>query len=175
MKTLYTVAYPSVSDASRDLIEVFRSQHDKHFRAIAPHFTLVFGCNAVAESEYLDHVMCVAARTKQIRFHCKYAMLGADDNSKTAYVFIVPDEGYSALSLLHDGLYAGCLAPHLRLDLPYTPHITIGAMNNRSATKALCDELNAQGVDVEGSITSIHVGSLTDGGFEHCGEFALRV
>jgi 2'-5' RNA ligase len=174
MKHLYTVAYPLISDANRDLIEVFRSMHDPQRGVIAPHFTLMFGCNAVSEQEYLAHVALVAAQTRQIRFHCKYAMLGAGDDGETAHIFLVPDKGHSALSLLHDALYTGCLSPHLRLDLPYTPHITVGALKNRAHAKALCDELNGRRVDIEGLISTIHVGSLTDGVFGHHGAYALR-
>jgi hypothetical protein len=45
-------------------------------------------------------------------------MPGADDEDETAYVFSVPDEGFSAVSILHDRLYTGILAPFLRLDIP---------------------------------------------------------
>jgi hypothetical protein len=63
------------------------------------------------------------------------AMLGAEDGAETPYVFPVPDEGYSALSLLHDRLYSGPLVRCLRLDLMYVPHITIGTCAGRYEAK----------------------------------------
>jgi hypothetical protein len=59
-------------------------------------------------------------------------MLGADESG--SYVFLVPDEGSGALSLLHDRLYSGLLAS-LRIDLPYVPHITIGRCSERQKAK----------------------------------------
>ena len=50
---------------------------------------------------------------------------GADEDRDTAFVFLVPDEGHARISLLHDRLYRGRLAPYLRLDVPFTPHINI--------------------------------------------------
>ena len=90
-------------------------------------------------------------------------MLGADDFDDTAYVFLVPDEGYSGISLLHDRLYTGVLQPFLKLDVPFVPHITIGTMKNRVAAKALCDKLNRHGVRIEGSLRALTIGALEDG------------
>jgi 2'-5' RNA ligase len=84
-------------------------------------------------------------------------MLGADDADETAYVFLVPDEGFAAISLMHDRLYSGPLEPFLRLDLPYVPHITIGSTRDRQAAKALCDRLNREGVHVQGSVGAFTV------------------
>ncbi len=89
-------------------------------------------------------------------------MLGADDFADSAYVFLVPDEGYAGISLLHDGLYTGLLQPFLRLEVPFIPHITIGTLKDRAATKALCDELNREGVLVEGTVRTLTVGALEE-------------
>ena len=40
------------------------------------------------------------------------------------------------------------LAPALRLDIPYVPHITIGSSSNRALMKSLCDELNRGAIDI---------------------------
>jgi hypothetical protein len=90
-------------------------------------------------------------------------MIGADDLEATAYVFLVPDEGYSQLSLLHDRLYTGVLAPHLRLDLPFIPHITIGTLSDRHLAKKLCDALNAQRLSIVGSVDALTVGEFANG------------
>ena len=164
MPPLYTLAYPGVSAADRAFLERFRGEHDLRYRdVVAPHFTLAFGCDAVVEDEYRSHVAAVARRTPGIRFACRYAMLGGDHADDTAYVFLVPDEGFAALSRLHDALYAGPLAPHLRLDIPYVPHVTIGTLADRRRAKQLCDALNEAGVRIEGRIDAICVGALADG------------
>ena len=122
MPPLYTLAYPLLSQADREFIDSYRSEHDAAFRdVVAPHFTMLFGCDQIAESQYKEHVRSVAARSKPVSFVCRYAMVCNDVSNENFYVFLVPDEGYSALSLLHDELYRGPLAPFLRLDAPYVP------------------------------------------------------
>jgi 2'-5' RNA ligase len=175
VRTLYTLAYPMFSEADMSFIEHFRQEHDaRHRDVVAPHVTLAFGCNAVAEVEYLPHVEAVAQGNLSINFSCRYAMLGADDQDQIAYVFLVPDEGYSKLSLLHDRLYTGTLSPHLRLDVPFIPHITIGSLADRPAAKQLCDELNERGVGMIGSVNALTVAALENGKVRNLASFQLR-
>jgi 2'-5' RNA ligase len=163
MRRLYTVAFPRFSVQEAAFIDAFRAENDARSHAlIDAHLTLVFGCAAVPESDYLAHVQQVAERTGPIPFRCRYAMLGADDETERAYVFLVPDEGHAALSLLHDRLYAGPLADHLRLDLPYTPHITIASSTDRRHAKGLCDALNATSLDIHATVEALSIGSLDE-------------
>jgi hypothetical protein len=174
VRKLYTLAYPSLSDADLKFIQEFRDQHDARYRdVVAPHFTMVFACTSIGEDEYLEHVEGVARRCTFVEFHCRYAMVGADDHDETAYVFLVPDEGYGAVSLLHDQLYTRVLAPYLRLDIPYIPHITIGTLDDRAAAKRLCDDLNNRPVTISGSIDALTVGALDDNKIRNLASFAL--
>lgn len=173
MRTLYTIAPLVIADIDRATIAAFRTRHDPHADVVEPHFTLVFACAAVAEADYLAHVGRAASATPPIAFSCRYAMLGADDGNTDGYVFLVPDEGHAALSRLHDRLYAGPLAPHLRLDLPFTPHVTIGRCRERAQAKALCDELNAGGLRIDGRVEALMVGTVQAGRFEAIARHAL--
>lgn len=173
--TLYTIAYPDCADADLRTIDAWRAAHDPAGHALVrPHFTLVFACNAVDECTYLAHVAAVAARSAAISFHCRYAMLGADAHSPRAHAYLVPDEGHGALSLLHDALYSGPLADQLRLDIPYTPHITVGSFESAAVARHWCAERNRAGVSVPGRVASLWVGEVVQGRFEHRGQFALR-
>lgn len=172
--SLYTVAYPEWNPHDLQTVDTWRADNDPAGHALVrPHFTLVFACNAVDEPAYLAHVAAVAARTAPIAFHCRYAMLGADAHSPSAHAYLVPDEGYSALSLLHDALYTGPLVDQLRLDLPYTPHITAGAFTSAARARQWCIERNLAGVSLGGRIQALWVGQVTEGRFEHLGQFAL--
>jgi hypothetical protein len=162
----YTVAYPVISKKDTEFIRDFRASHDLPYRnVIGAHFTLVFGCDDVEEAEYRRHLEAVAEGFEPIRFCCRYAMLGADAEDDTAYVFLVPDEGHSAISLLHDRLYTGPLAPYLRLDIPFTPHIGIGTLDQREEAKRLCDGLNESGLEVAGELEAVTLGRIQDGRF----------
>lgn len=160
---LYTVAYLGVDASAQAFIEGVRRQHYPQVDLVAPHFTLVFGCSAVPEAAYLAHVAAIARHAQPIRFHCRHAMPHAGGPDAGAYVFLVPDEGNSAIARLHDRLYTGVLAPHLRLEIPYIPHITIASTSDIAAAKALCDGLNQAGVDNAGQLQSLTVGAVRDG------------
>jgi len=170
---LFTIACLDIPDAQRRFIDEFRQAHDPQAALVPPHFTLVFGCAAVDEATYLAHVESVAQAAAPIRFQCRCAMLGADASAERAFVYLVPDEGHAAITLLHDRLYGGPLASSLRLQLPYTPHVTIGSCADFRQAKAWCDGLNAQGVDVAGTLSALTVGTLRDGSFQVLRSFAM--
>lgn len=172
---LYTVAYPEVDADARQRIDAFRALHDAHARSlIGPHFTLLFACSEVDETAYRWHVQAVVEDTGAIEFCCRYAMLGATHHDETASIYLVPDEGFSQISLLHDRLYRGTMAEHLRLDIPYLPHISIGMPGSGAAAKALCDEWNAAPTEIRGLIRSATVGAVQDGRFKNRATYMMR-
>lgn len=175
MRTLYTLAYPALTVVDRQFLNAFRGMHDQdRAQLVAPHFTLLFGSSALTERDYLQHVQAIAETSTPLRFCCRYAMLGADDQDDTAYVFLVPDEGWSGLSLLHDRLYTGAMTPLLRLDLPFVPHITIGSLKDRSAAKQLCDDLNARGICIEGEVNRLSVVASDGGALNNVASYPLQ-
>lgn len=175
MTTLYTVAYPFLDERDRSWIESFRAVHDtQKQQTIAAHFTLVFGHNSNSHTDYLKHTESIVGVTQAISFCFRYAMLCADLHSDAAYVFLVPDEGYAAISKLHDRLYTGLLASSLRLDFPYIPHITIGVKSTRNEAKQLCDMLNEQHLEIRGVINTVSVGAIKDGAFANVARYQLR-
>jgi len=174
MRRLFTVAFPEWSDTDAAWVDDFRRRHDVAARdLIGPHVTLVFGCSALPLPDYLTHVERASAQAPALTARFRYAMLGADDEQELAYVFLVPDEGHAALSLLHDRLYAGPMAAHLRLDLPYTPHITIGRSTDRRQAKAWCDQLNDAGLDIVARMPTVTVGEIDAGRFVRLADFPL--
>jgi 2'-5' RNA ligase len=171
----YTVAFPDLSKRDAEFIRGFRDSYDVPYRdVIGAHFTLVFGCEEIEEGEYLRHVEAVADQFTPVAFCCRYAMLGADAEDDTAYVFLVPDEGHGAISLLHDELYRGPLAPYLRLDIPFTPHITIATLADRNQAKQLCDDLNASGIEVAGQLKAVTLGKVEGGVFHDVAAVELK-
>ena len=171
---LYTVAYLDISASDRALIDAIRQVHDPQVNAVAPHFTLVFACKAVPQAAYIEHIASLARGTLPIRFHCRYAMLGADNMDDTAHVFLVPDEGNSSISLLHDRLYTGPLAEHMRHEIAYIPHITVASTKDRKMARSLCNSLNSAGVDIQGTLWSLTVGALKEEKLQFISEHRLE-
>lgn len=172
MRKLYTVAFPSLTAASARFLAEIRAQHDRQATVLGPHFTLLFGCDAVDETTYIEHVRAVAAATAAFHVHCEGTLPDSDETS--GYVYLVPDRGRTAVEALHDALYTGPMAPHLRKDRAYIAHITIGHCANAAEAEALSDELNADGIDIAGGIDALVVGCVEHGRFVELARFALR-
>ena len=161
MAQVYCLAYPKLDDTDRVWIEAFRAQNDVPYAKIVPaHVTLMFAMDPARMPAAQDHIAMVAAQTPAISFHCRYAMLGRDHAAPVFHVFLVPDDGNSAISRLHDHLYSGPFADLMRLDIPYIPHITLGTLDQAQKAKDLCDTLNATRLSVRGEVTEITLATL---------------
>jgi 2'-5' RNA ligase len=172
MRKLYTVAFPSLDESDARFIADIRARHDRQVSVLGPHFTLLFGCDQVDEATYVEHVRTIAATTMAFRFAC--IETEPDGDATHGYAYLVPELGRVDVMVLHDLLYTGPMAPHLRKDMHFVAHITIGHAENYDAAVLLCDELNAEGIDITGSIDALVVGSLENGRFVELARFALR-
>jgi 2'-5' RNA ligase len=161
VRTLFTLAYPALGERDMLFIEQVRAAHDAEKRElVAPHFTLVFGSTGVDEAAYLRHVEEVAAKSAPVHFICRRAVLAPDAQESTAHVYLIPEQGFRELSLLHGRLCTGPLAPGLNTDIPFIPHITVGSFTDIGAAQALCDELNLNPISIEGKVEAITVAAL---------------
>jgi 2'-5' RNA ligase len=172
MRKLYTVAFPTLDDADARFIAAIRARHDRMASVLGVHFTLLFGCDGVEESAYIDHVRTIAAATPAFAFRCRDAEPDADDGK--SYVYLVPRLGRDAVTALHDALYTGPLAPFLRKDIDFVAHMTVGHGATLADAERLSDELNADGFDVSGTIDAVVVGCVEHGRFVELARFALR-
>lgn len=157
---LLVVGYPTLEPADYRWIQAFRADHDPQFRIVAPHVTLVFPLDEGLEEELVAHVRQVTKSSPKLSFTLRCATMMPDlssGSSQAAHVFLTPDEGYSALVKLHDRLYTGPLAPYLRLDIPFVPHITVGQTAERETAHRLAGELNAQELAIAGEIARLTV------------------
>lgn len=172
MRKLYTVAFPSLSETDARFIAEIRARHDRQVSVLGPHFTLLYGCERVEEAAYVDHVRSVAATTMAFQFACLETEPDEDDGR--GYVYLVPELGRMDLVTLHDRLYTGPMTPYLRKDKRFVAHITIGHAGDLDAAASLCDELNAEGVDIAGSIDALVVGCVEQGRFVELARIGLR-
>ena len=172
MRKLYTVAFPTLGEDDARFVAAIRARHDRQASILGPHFTLLFGCEALDEARYLEHVRTIAASTAAFPFTCLEAE--SDDDDGRGVVYLVPDLGRGEITALHDRLYTGPMAPHLRQDAHFVAHMTIGHAADGAAAAALCDALQADGADVAGSIDALVVGCVEHGRFVELARFALR-
>lgn len=162
--SLLVLAYPTISAADLRWIEGIRSRHDELYRdLVRAHFTLVFAVSSVDESLLIKHVQQTVADVPPISLVLRCALVVKDVLSEYTHVFLVPDEGFGDVARLHDRLYTGPLTPHLRLDIPYIPHIGVGNSLDPLGCKRLADELNGRDLAIEGRIATIDVVNYENG------------
>jgi 2'-5' RNA ligase len=154
------VAYPQLSDEDATWIQSIRAQHDPNAALIALHFTLVFPTAVEDEQRLRRDIYQQVAGRAPFPFVIRCALPVQDLLSPSTHVFLVPDEGLSQLVRLHDALYAASLRASLRLDIPFIPHITVGAAREPAAAKALADTLNHEGRVIKGAIGSVSLVSF---------------
>ena len=152
---LLVLGYPSISASDSAWIQSIRQQHDPQFELVAPHFTLVFPTDGVEVDEFSHHVRSQIRGQAPIAFEVRCALVVKDALGAATHTFLVPDQGFSDLVKLHDRLYSGILAPHLRLDLPFIPHITIAAAHDPAVCKRVAGEINSQEIIMRGTISAL--------------------
>jgi 2'-5' RNA ligase len=153
---LLVVGFPELAPEDAGWIRSIREQ-DKRlgYSILAPHFTVVFPLSTVSENQLAGHIGKQLAGCRGIEFVLRSSLLVKDDSSDDYYVLLVPDEGFGSIVKLHDKLYRGMLAPALRLDIPFIPHITVGYSADTQACKALVDSINQEEFAIKGKISGL--------------------
>ena len=155
---LLSVAYPTISEADFKHLRAFRELHDlSYVDVIAPHWTMIFpgSSEGIKQATLERRISEVATSNKAIDFVCRYALVYDDDSKDDYYIFLVPDEGFSAISLLHDQLYSGFMRDRLRLDIPFVPHIGLATHKDRDHLYDLATAWNRNGTEIRGSIDAL--------------------
>ncbi len=114
-------------------VEAFRAAHDPLAPALPAHVTLVFPFESTLSAQQLAaHVKRVVARWPQlpVRLERAEVLLGQWVNLRVTL-------GRAAVVELHDRLYRGVLAPFLRHDVRYDPHLTVGRTDDAADSAAL--------------------------------------
>lgn len=162
---LYVAVFPDLK-SNFSWIEEFRTKHDPAAQFIEPHMTLVFPTTALSEAPLIDEISSLVKEFERFRVILRSAIVmpETETSGRHAHVFLVPDEGFSHLVLLHDLLYSGKLKSQLRLDIPFLPHLTVAAGVPPEAAKALTDSLNSKRFVIEFTVEAVSVVNIEDHG-----------
>jgi 2'-5' RNA ligase len=90
------------------------------------------------------------------------------------HVFLVPAEGSVQITALHERLYAGVLKRRLRSDIPFVPHLTVGASPDSGTAERLAEELRAEARPVRGSVSRIDMVNVGTPRVETIASYVLR-
>jgi len=111
--------YPGIEH--RDF-HAFRNKYEPFSSLLPEHLTFVFPVPEILGQEEIEnHILEVCGLWNPFRVH--FCSL---EKSIDHWLFWTIREGNELVIRLHDDLYTGILAPHLREDLPYMPHIGLG-------------------------------------------------
>ena len=130
--------FPQFEGTAR--IEAFRSRHDPAARLIPAHLSLVFPFpTAHTRLQVQTHVRRVVSKWPPIPVTFRRVRMEANE-----FVFLMASRGAASITALHDKLYTRSLAPHLRRDLPYAPHITIARHADYRQLEAALEEAEGE-------------------------------
>ncbi|MGE5095155.1 MAG: 2'-5' RNA ligase family protein [Betaproteobacteria bacterium] len=102
-------------------IEAFRRRHDPAAGLIPAHLSLVFPfATALSRLQVETHVRRIVSHWPPIPVSFRVVRMQANE-----FVFLMASRGAASITGLHDRLYTRSLAPHLRPEFPYEPHITL--------------------------------------------------
>ena len=172
MPKLAVVAYPDLEADDRAWIESVRTLRDPQARRLPAHVTLAFPTE-LATADAARDVSSVAHRSQSITFTLRWARAVRAASGAGGHVFLVPDEGFNQIAALHDDLYLGVFAPSRRADLPFVPHITIGANPDFDACESIAREMTPVTRLVHGRISKVSLIEITAAVVETIEEFRL--
>jgi 2'-5' RNA ligase len=169
------LAYPKLKKDSFDWIQSIRKNYDsRYYNVVDPHFTIVFPVLNFKSSAIQKHVKSVCYNFYKIPFTIRRATIVKDSFSDYTDVFLIPDEGNSQIIKLHDKLYTGIFSKDLRLDIPFIPHIGIGADKIPDESKRIAGKVNSENICIEGVIDGLDLVEYEYPAIKSIGKFMLK-
>jgi 2'-5' RNA ligase len=172
MYPLEVIAFPSFRQHEHDWLARLRAARDPD--KSAPHITLVFPGSDLPPQEFTAEIRERAKGVKQIHFELCSAVVVADPQVEAFHVFLVPDEGYGALTRLYGRLHAGKLASIMRSDITYLPHVTVASAHSWAEANKLATQLNMQDFSIAGEIDELEVHRRDGNRMIHIGRIHLE-
>jgi 2'-5' RNA ligase len=141
---LYVVAWPRFSAQDLALLEDVRARFDPQHGRIAPHLTLVFATERLDVPSLAAHVGAVTRGHSPFDCTFRAATVQRGAPGDATHVFLVPREGYAEIDRLHGALYTGPLAPDLRRDIPFIPHVTVAQVASEERAREIAASLGQE-------------------------------
>ena len=120
---LALVFYPKIE---LDHFNVLRRKYDPYANLMKEHMPFVFPLDQkIGLAAFKAHVRSVLEGWSPFDIHLCNLRKTPDH-----WLMLTLEEGRKESIRLHNALYTGILAPYLRYDLPYEPHISLGHFGN---------------------------------------------
>ena len=162
--SLLAISYPELKTGDFEWIQDLRAEFcPGEYAIVNPHLTLAFAVDDISQRNLSDHIRLHAAVVPPIDFVLRSCSLVKTVDDDRIYLFLVPDEGYNQILKLHDNLYTGPLTRHLRHDIPYIPHMTIGIFSDTGQAQKAVDDINGREFAIAGQMTAVDIVSDNTG------------
>ncbi len=155
---LVVPAYPELTPGDYERIQEFRKEHDMYYRAVEPHFTLVFPMQEEWEIEAF--IAEIEERTRGVEpfgFVLRCASLNKDAFQELYHAFLVPDEGHSQIVKLYERISGGKLFQYRLLNVDYIPHIGIGNSPDPLRCLEMVRQWNNQEFEIAGRVSMLDI------------------
>ena len=107
-------------------IQCIRKEKDRLFNVLDPHITIVFPfSDQISNDELIEKIEDIISNFNKFEVEFRGVSLSNDN-----YIYLNCVMGNDLLIRLHDEIYSRILPEHLRTDIEYVPHITLGQDNN---------------------------------------------
>lgn len=127
--------FPQFSSQTTPTMANIRKQFDPLATSLPPHLWLVFPFAA-----HLNVIQLTAHIRRRTSVWPQLPVVFAGvRNLKDEFVLLNARTGAASITALHDRLYGGVLAPFLRDDIDYAPHITLARSTDPKAFAAAMD------------------------------------
>lgn len=125
--------FPAFSPASG--VQAFRAKYDPLAGCIPPHLTLLFPFDdPMSDRALIAHIEAIVRTVTPFSLGFSAPVVVEDQ-----WIWLPVHEQRSAVELLHARLYTGAMEKHLRRDLPYRPHVTLGRVGREDLAQAMHD------------------------------------
>ena len=113
------VYYPGIE---KEGFHLLREKYEPYYRLLPEHLAFIFPVpEDIGLKKLENHIIRILAKWKPYEVHfCDL------QKSWDHWLFLVLKEGNDRVKKIHDELYTDILAPYLRTDLPYIPHVGLG-------------------------------------------------
>lgn len=113
------VYYPQIDHQG---FQAFRQKYEPYSDLLPEHLPFVFPVpESIGYENLVDHIGKVLEKWTSFDIH-----ISGHTKTWDHWLMLVLQEGNEKTIQLHDDLYTGLLAPYIREDLPYLPHIGLG-------------------------------------------------
>jgi len=119
------VHYPKIGHPG---FQAFRKRYEPYAGLLPEHLPFVFPVpESIGFENLVKHVEKVLEKWTAFDIH-----INGHTKTWDHWLMLVLKEGNEKTIRLHDDLYTGILAPYLREDLPYLPHIGLGLFSKEN-------------------------------------------